>query len=125
MVDGDNEDRKLRENERLSLPQETDIDFDIVFGEAEYPYWDVIGIEDRWLPTKKSFEKALSGRFDACMVRFNNVGHLLVPWSKRKFKEELLKFADAYESARPKKEPRLINIKTITEEEAKRIIGDE
>ena len=47
MIDGDNEEKKLEENE---LTGRKESDYDMIFGEAEYPYFDFVGIEDRWLP---------------------------------------------------------------------------
>lgn len=91
MVDGENEERK---QSKMDMMGEGDMEYDILYGEAEYPYFDFIGVEDRWLPTKQSFEKAMDGRFEACGVRFMNVGERLVPWSKKKFKAELQRFID-------------------------------
>lgn len=114
-IDGDNEERKQIRKERLALPEdEEESGYDIVFGEAEYPYYDFIGIEDRWLPNEESLEKALRGKFTACLVRFANAGQLLVPWSRKKFKEELQKFADQYEASRPPKEEGQIRILNLT-----------
>lgn len=106
MIDGDNEEKKMRNKPDLGLTNsaEEDEEYDMVFGEAEYPYFDFIGIEDRWLPSTESLDKALAGEFDACMVRFLHVGQLLVPWSKRKFKKEIAKFADAFELSHPPKQ---------------------
>ncbi len=48
MIDGDNEERKIKESQRFGdLPNaesEPQGDYDMVFGEAEYPFWDLIGI---------------------------------------------------------------------------------
>ena len=127
LVDGDNEERKMRAKRDMgdlpNQPQEVE-EFDIIFGEAEYPYWDVIGMEDRWLPTKESFDKAMGGDFEACLVKFMHVGTVLVPWSKKKFKANLLKFADEYDITHPPKESKVLRIKTLTEEETKKILGD-
>ena len=125
MIDGDNEQRKLEDKEKLNLPSEDDYDeYDILY-EAEYPYWDVIGLEDRWLPSKESFEKAMNGRFDACIVRFVNVGQLLVPWTRKKFKAELLKFHEEYTAnMAPQKEQKVIHVKTISPEQYKKITGE-
>jgi hypothetical protein len=92
MVDGENEERK--EKEAHLLNREENEGYDIVYGEAEYPYYDFVGIEDRWLPDQESLEKALNGKFDACIVKFTNVPQLLVPWPKDKFKKELKKFSE-------------------------------
>jgi len=123
IIDSENEERKRRLGE-LPNVEEGD-EYDIIYAEAEYPYWDLIGMEDRWLPTTKSFDNAMRGEFDACIVKFANVGSLLVPWSKTKFKSALIKFADKYELSRPPKEQRVIKVKTLTAEETKKILGDE
>lgn len=128
LVDGDNEERKMRAKRDMgdlpNQPSEFE-EFDIIFGEAEYPYWDVIGIEDRWLPTTESFNKAMAGEFEACLVRFMHVGQVLVPWSKKKFKANLNKFAAEYDLAHPPKEQKVLKIKTLTEEEARKILGED
>lgn len=107
MIDGDNEERKTKDKYRFGdLPNATDEEegeYDMVFGEAEYPYWDFIGIEDRWLPSQESLDKALKGKFEACIVRFLHAGQLLVPWSKKKFKLEIKKFQETYMTDHPQK----------------------
>src|SRR6187402_1804760 len=66
---------------------------DMIFGEAEYPYFGLVGLSDRWLLKEESFNDALeNSRFDACYATFNNVGTFLVPWTKEKFKKEYRKF---------------------------------
>lgn len=127
-IDGDNEDRKEAKRNRLNLPKdEESLEYDIIFGEAEYPYWDFIGVEDRWLPTEESLAKALDGRFNTCIVRFANVGQLLVPWSKKKFKAELIKFAEEYEANFKKgpEEGRDIKIITLTPDQYKKATDEE
>ncbi len=62
----------------------------------------------------------MAGKFEGCIVRFVNAGQLLVPWTKRKFKAELLKFADEYNANNPPKEQRVLKIKTLTPEEYKK-----
>lgn len=132
MIDGDNEERKIKNKEQDELlglkknEEEDEEDYDIVFGEAEYPYWDFIGIEDRWLPSKESLEQALQGKFDACIVRFLHAGQILVPWSKSKFKKELRKFAEAYELAHPplrEKRPE-VRIMALTPEQFQKQMDD-
>jgi hypothetical protein len=86
MVDGDNEEKK----HKLGLPNEEAVD--IITGEAECPYYDLISITDRWLPTEDSFQNAMEGTFDACYVIFGASGSFVVPWNKEKFKEEYRKF---------------------------------
>lgn len=124
VIDGDNEERKEKRKLDMNLPSDNDEEFDLIFGEAEYPYWDFIGIEDRWLPSTASFEKAMDGKFEACVVRFANVGQLLVPWSRKKFKSELLKFAAEYEASHPRPERGEVKIINLTEEQAIKIMKD-
>lgn len=115
MIDGDNEERKSAENRLLGKgDDEGRTDYDIIIGEAEYPYYDFIGIEDRWLPQKRSLNKAITGKFDACGVRFVNAGYLLVPWNKEKFKEAIRKFAEEYEAALPPKPSQVKELKILT-----------
>lgn len=127
-IDGDNEERKQEDKKRFgdlpTLDTEEEDEYDMIFGEAEYPYWNFIGIEDRWLPSKSSLEKALAGEFDACLVRFVNVGQLLVPWTKEKFKRELKKFAEAYTASNPPDEGKEIKVLTLTAEQFKNVTGD-
>lgn len=114
MVDYDNEERKSAEDRLLGKigDEESSPELDMIFGEAEYPYWDFIGIEDRWLPRKQSVDSAINGKFDACTVRFANVGQLLVPWTKNKFKKEITKFSEEYELTKSddKKEIKIVNL---------------
>lgn len=126
MIDGDNEERKMRNKPDLGIPMEDENqNYDIVYGEAEYPYFDFIGIEDRWLPTDESFKKALKGRFDACIVRFVNVGQLLVPWSKKRFKEKIEEFAKKYEEENPKEDvSKHIKILTLTPKNAEKLMEE-
>ena len=128
MIDGDNEEKKEQNRKRFGdIPSDDEEEeYDIVYGEADYPYWNFMGSEDRWLPTKQSLDKALTGKFEACLVRFANVGQLLVPWTKKKFRAELMKFAEAYELAKGtsegSKEPKVL---TLTVEQFKKVTGDE
>lgn len=119
LVDGRNEETKTLEKERLGL-QEDEEELDIAIGEAEYPYFDFIGIEDRWVPDKKSFQKALKGKFNACLVKFANVGHMLVPWGKDKFKTEFSAFIKSREEEKEKEEksdqPKKVTIVKFTPE---------
>lgn len=127
MIDGDNEERKAQKknsfDDILGKKDDDEEDYDMVYGEAEYPYWDFIGIEDRWLPSKTSLDKALTGKFDACIVRFANVGQLLVPWTKGKFKRELLKFSQDYELKNPQG-PR-VRVMTLTPDQFKNVTGED
>lgn len=91
MIDGDNEERKLRQSERTGFGEEEEAE--LIIGEAEVPFYDFISITDRWLPTSESREKAINGEFEACGVIFANSGSFVVPWTKKRFKRELTKFA--------------------------------
>lgn len=118
LIDGDNENKK---RESSHLYKDDDIDIDMIFGEAEYPFTDFMGIEDRWLPSSGSLNKALDGKFDACVVNFARVGQLLVPWSKKKFKAELIKFAENYDVTHAKINPE-IQILKISPEQLKELM---
>ena len=72
MVDGDNEEKKLNRKESLALDEEDELD--IIIGEAECPYYDLIAITDRWIPGQEGLDKALEGEFDACHVIFGSSG---------------------------------------------------
>lgn len=90
LVDGENEEKKRERNKSLALDESEEVD--IVIGEAEVPYYDFISVTDRWLPSQRSLDKALNGKFDACYVVFANSGGFVVPWNKQKFKEKLKEF---------------------------------
>lgn len=95
MVDGENEEQKKEEKERkkgLGIHDDDEEEYDIIYGEACYPYYDFRGFEDRWLPTQRSLEKAIEGKFDSCLVRFDNSGSYLVPLSKEKFLRQISSF---------------------------------
>jgi hypothetical protein len=130
LIDGENEERKEQSRQSqasLGLSSEDIEDCDLIYGEAEYPYWDFIGIEDRWLPSKESLEKALDGVFEACVVRFINVGQVLVPWTKKKFKNEINKFQIEYVRTHPPnggKQPQEVKILNITPEQFHKITTD-
>ncbi len=105
LIDGRNEEAKHADHDRLGISKEEEDELDIVFGEAEYPYFDFVGIEDRWIPDKSSFQKALKGKFNGCLVKFANVGMLLVPWNKEKFKTELAAFIEKREGGKKDEAP--------------------
>lgn len=119
LVDGRNEEEKMNmsETERLAKG-EGETELDIAIGEAEYPFFDFIGIEDRWMPDSPSFRKAMNGNFNACLVKFSNVGHLLVPWKKEKFKAELAAFIKKKEEEKEedKTEPKKVTVIKFTPE---------
>src|SRR5688572_24942847 len=97
-VDRDLEQEKVNKAQKAALDMP---ELELVFGEAEYPYYDFIGISDRWLPTKDSFERALDKDFDACLVTFQHIGNQLVPWSKAKFKKEYSEFCKKFREVDP------------------------
>lgn len=98
MVDGENEERKERDSNLYNkIGEEEQVEYDIIYGEAAYPYYDFVGFEDRWLPTTKSLQRALRKKFDACTVRFRDIGQFLVPMSKEKFKAMLDSFVESRE----------------------------
>ena len=102
-----------KRRQRLGLTSDEDPDYEMIKGYAEYPFYDFVGIEDGWLPTKESLENAKQGKFDACVVRFANVRMLLCPWTRVEFKEKLKKFAEKLykeEEEEEKGETRIIHI---------------
>lgn len=128
MIDGKSEQMKAHNNRILGKGDEDGFDdYDIIYGEVEYPYYDFIGLEDRWLPNRKSLARAMDGKFDACAVRFVNVGEILVPWNKKKFKEKLREFAEKYEAALPPKpsDKREVRILTLSPEQYDDIVKDD
>lgn len=90
MIDGDNEEKKQERSESLALGEPSD--YDIIYAEAECPYWDFLCVNDRWLPSSESFEKARGGEFEACSVSFGQCGTFCVPMSKDKWKKKLRAF---------------------------------
>lgn len=117
MVDGNREEEKERQGQILAI--ETDPP-DVIMGEAECPYYDFISVADRWLPSDKSFNRALDGKFDACSVIFQNSGTFVVPWSRAKFKEELTKFA---ESVKKEEKDETMKVLKISREDFMRNLG--
>ena len=95
LIDGSVEERKIKDNEILGLDLENE-DPDIIYAEAECPYYDFLSVSDRWLPTDSSFENAKKGIFDACNVLFLNSGAFIVPMSKEEFRESLENFIENY-----------------------------
>lgn len=131
MVDGNREEEKEREMQRLNLPSEQ-YEVDVIIGEAECPYYDFVSVTDRWLPTQESFQRAIQGKFDACSVLFSHSGTFVVPWPREKFKKALSKFskkaASADDNATIKlfdREKLLQAIKEHTREEENDEPGDE
>lgn len=68
---------------------------------AEHPYYEFLSIEDRWLASEDSIDRAKQGIFDACIVKFTTSDFLLVPWSREKFKRELRAFSEKREKESP------------------------
>ena len=88
--DGEEEEKKQERNTIMALSAD---DYKEVFiGEAEVPYFDFLGVIDKWGYTEESREKARNGIFDHCYVMFATSGTFLVPWNKKKFKEKLIEF---------------------------------
>lgn len=119
LVDGRNEEIKAADKDKeklLGLSDEPEEELDIIYGEAEYPYYDFVGIEDRWEPDTASFEKALKGKFNASLVKFTNVGHLLSPWNRAKFKTELAAFIKRKEEDKKDDDPKKVTIVKFTPE---------
>lgn len=113
MVDGDNEMAK----KNIYSGSGNEPPLDIIIGEASYPYFALIGISDKWMPNDESFKNALEHReFDACLVTFANIGQVLVPWSKEKFKKEFRKFVDGIKPQQPQ-----IQFLALTDEQLKEL----
>jgi hypothetical protein len=104
MVDGENEERKEKQQNLYGADDSPE--YDIVYGEAAYPYYDFVGFEDRWLPTQLSLKKALKQKFEACIVRFANIGQFLVPMNKQKFREAIEQFAEEREKQPEEEQPK-------------------
>jgi hypothetical protein len=121
MVDLENEEKR-RGSSHLYDPK-NEGDPDLIYGEAEHPYFNFISVEDRWLPTMESKERAGSGVFDACSVNFANTYEKLVPWNKKYFKEQYLKFVNSLNLS--KKEPEVIErILILTAEQAQSLMEE-
>lgn len=91
MIDGNKEEERENKSRLLGIPSAEE-ELDIITGEAECPYYHFISVTDRWLPTERSYQLALEGKFEACSVMFYHTGTFVVPWPKEKFKKELSKF---------------------------------
>lgn len=96
-------------------------ELDILRGFAEYPYYDFVGIEDRWMPNEKSLTDARDEEFDACAVKFANLPQLLVPWTKQRFKTELSEFIEYVRKRERDEQTSSQNLRVITQEQAKKI----
>ena len=92
MIDGD----EMQEKDKLNalLNKDDDDDLEAIHGEAEVPYFDLVGLVDKWGPNRESKERARRGVFDHCMVIFQTAGIYLSPMSKREFKKKFEEFAD-------------------------------
>lgn len=86
-----------RKNEEAKdLYGSKDMEIDIVIADAEFPYYSLVGISDKWMPDEKSFHRALEdSKFNACLVTIANVGTFLCPWNKEKFKKHYREFVAA------------------------------
>ncbi len=91
MIDGDEENEKTKLMEELALDSREELS--VIHGEAELPYFDFMGITDRWIPTEASRDNAKKGNFDHCMVLFQNAGTYICPWPKAEFKKRIEVFA--------------------------------
>lgn len=133
MIDGNVEEKKIKDSEMLGISL-GEPEPDIIYGEAECPYYDFLSISDRWLPTDESFENAKKGKFDACNVVFLNSGGFIVPMSKEKFKKSLEDFIEgsSKEEKKGKKKSKIpadVKILKLTEKDlldmlTKKIIDD-
>ena len=100
MIDGNKEDEKDQMDALLNKADDTE-DPEIIYGEAECPYYDFLSVSDRWLPSDESYNRALNGKFDACFVLFDRCGSFIVPWPKERFKKEFSKFSQNMENIDP------------------------
>lgn len=109
----DEKESEMSQSERLGIKieGEEEKEIELVYGIAEYPYYDFVGIEDRWIPNKESYRNARKGKFDACLVKFSGVGHLLVPIPKKEFKKMLTEFIEKREAITEKLTE---NVKKVT-----------
>lgn len=100
LIDTNNEEKK----KSLGLSSDSE-EYEMIYAEAEYPHYDFIGIEDRWVPGEDSANRAMQeGKFDACLVKFAGISPILVPWSKEKFKGKLRDFINEIEKKRKEME---------------------
>jgi len=117
MINMQDEERK----NRLGLPSDDSEEVEVITGEAEYPYFDFIGIEDRWIPNSESLKNAFLDKFDACVVKFANVPQMLVPWNKGKFKKEFSKFIQTIEK---KEDEAITRVLKFTPEQLSKIFSE-
>lgn len=123
LIDGENEERKRKEGELFS--REEQAEYDIITGYAEFPYYDFRGMEDRWMPSEESLERAMKGKFDACLVNFLHASSQLVPWTKEKFKQEIGKFMEEREKDIEEEEKKIgskVTAIPLSDEQAKKLI---
>jgi hypothetical protein len=107
MVDGAKEEEKLLKSQKMGMETKKE-PVDIIMGEAECPYYDLISITDRWLPTEESYQNALNGQFDACSVVFLHSGTYVVPWPKRVFKKRYNEFVSKLPQKKQEKEVQMV-----------------
>lgn len=128
LIDSENEERKRKTRDILGNKDDEE-GYDVAKAEAQYAYYNFRGIEDRWLPSEESFDRALEGKFDACSVIFVHSAPVLVPWPKQKFKDRLAEFArkrqEEMEAEAGKKEEKMV-VQTssvpLTPEQAEKIM---
>ena len=119
-------------NSRLGLPSNSNDEdkYEIIEGEAEYPYYDFVGIEDRWLPGRRYLDEARSGSFTGCAVKFANVPQILCPLPKEEFKKRLGDFIENINIKIKQEDQKSIStMRLLSADEAKKIAqvlkGDE
>ena len=84
MIDPDKEDERDELTQSLGIKVQEE-DPEILIGEAMVPHWDFLFIRDRWNLTEESYKKALLGKFECCLVVFDQCGTFISPLSKEKF----------------------------------------
>lgn len=91
-IDGDEEERKEELAKSLSMEKG---EYELIPGEAMCPYYELVAIMDKWVPTEESKEKARDGVYEHCMVTFSSSGSYIVPWKKEKFLKNMEKFIES------------------------------
>jgi len=93
MIDPDKEDERDELTQSLGIKVQEE-DPEILIGEAMVPHWDFLFIRDRWNLTEESYKKALLGKFECCLVVFDQCGTFISPLSKEKFLKKLDEFRE-------------------------------
>lgn len=120
MIDGDKEDEKNEYKRDLNISLE---DPELIVGEVMVPHEDFLFIRDRWNLTSDSYEKALSGNFECCIVEFRECGSFIVPWKKEKFLKELNLFRQNLKPEN-KQDFLIVNIKDLINNDNQPSKGD-